>query len=111
MLSFLEYFELILMNFSIFAKVRRLGKEKRLEFEISLKMNINFKMQYFNDLLLIIILLNFIKIISTMSITDQLKCKNHPSEFITNYCIKCNHSIDLETCNMELCATCICEHT
>ncbi len=46
-----------------------------------------------------------------MSIVEQIKCKVHPTEYITNYCAKCNIMLILETCYAELCATCICEHT
>lgn len=46
-----------------------------------------------------------------MSMTDQLKCKIHTDEFITNYCIRGTWWEILENCGLELCATCICEHT
>jgi hypothetical protein len=33
-----------------------------------------------------------------MSIAEQIKCKVHPSEYITNYCAKCTFYNNIENC-------------
>ena len=41
----------------------------------------------------------------------QLKCKLHPTESVTNFCLQSNYFFILDGCFTELCAACICDHT
>jgi len=42
---------------------------------------------------------------------DNRKCKEHPSETITNFCARSNQLVYVAECLAELCAACICDHT
>ena len=52
-------------------------------------------------------LINYMK----SSIASQLRCHYHPTEVITNFCLKGKKFHKIDECLNELCATCICIHT
>lgn len=42
---------------------------------------------------------------------SKIKCREHPLETMTNFCLNCNQIDYIEKCLVGLCSNCVCLHT